>query len=60
MSRLHFNNKKSIISYSGPMLCMFQKAWVSVIEDSINSLLKHDHQQPRVKNSFLYLESSQI
>lgn len=37
-----------------------KKAWVSVIEDAINSLLKQDCQQPRVKNSFLYLESSQI
>ncbi|XP_067246329.1 pleckstrin homology domain-containing family G member 7 [Chanodichthys erythropterus] len=37
-----------------------KKAWVSVIEDAINSLLKQDCQQPRVKNSSLYLESSQI
>ncbi|XP_058606520.1 pleckstrin homology domain-containing family G member 7 isoform X2 [Onychostoma macrolepis] len=35
-----------------------KKAWVSEIEDAINSLLKQDCQQPRVKNSFL--ESSQI
>ncbi|XP_043072602.1 pleckstrin homology domain-containing family G member 7 isoform X2 [Puntigrus tetrazona] len=35
-----------------------KKAWVTEIEDAINSLLKRDCQQPRVKNSFL--ESSQI
>ncbi|XP_067275839.1 pleckstrin homology domain-containing family G member 7 [Pseudorasbora parva] len=37
-----------------------KKAWVSVIEDAINSLLNQDCQQPRIKNSALYLESSQI
>ncbi|KAL1256959.1 hypothetical protein QQF64_012504, partial [Cirrhinus molitorella] len=35
-----------------------KKAWVSEIEDAINSLLKKDCQQLRVNNSFL--ESSQI
>ncbi|XP_051513199.1 pleckstrin homology domain-containing family G member 7 [Myxocyprinus asiaticus] len=37
-----------------------KKGWMSEIEDAINSLLKQDCQQPRVKNSMLYLESSQI
>ncbi|XP_051581012.1 pleckstrin homology domain-containing family G member 7-like [Myxocyprinus asiaticus] len=37
-----------------------KKGWMSEIDDAINSLLKQDCQQPRVKNSTLYLESSQI
>ncbi|XP_057204452.1 pleckstrin homology domain-containing family G member 7 isoform X1 [Triplophysa rosa] len=37
-----------------------KKAWMLEIENAVNSLLKQDSQQPRVKNSTLYLESSQI
>lgn len=37
-----------------------KKTWMLEIENAINSLLKQDSQQPRVKNSSLYLESSQI
>uniref|UniRef100_A0A8D0ANL7 Pleckstrin homology domain containing, family G (with RhoGef domain) member 7 n=1 Tax=Sander lucioperca TaxID=283035 RepID=A0A8D0ANL7_SANLU len=37
-----------------------KKAWMSKIEDAVTALLKLDSQQPRVKSSSLWLESSQI
>ncbi|KAM9481198.1 pleckstrin homology domain-containing family G member 7 isoform 1-T1 [Clarias gariepinus] len=37
-----------------------KKAWLSEIEEAVGALLKRDSQQPRLKNSSLYVESSQI
>ncbi|XP_066541016.1 pleckstrin homology domain-containing family G member 7 [Hoplias malabaricus] len=37
-----------------------KKVWLSEIEEAVSAVLKQDCQQPRVKNSALYLESSQI
>ncbi|KAF4091678.1 hypothetical protein AMELA_G00039300 [Ameiurus melas] len=37
-----------------------KKAWLSEIEEAVGALLKRDSQQPRLKSSSLYVESSQI
>ncbi|XP_077372661.1 pleckstrin homology domain-containing family G member 7 isoform X2 [Festucalex cinctus] len=37
-----------------------KRAWLSKIEEAVTALLKRDSQQARVKNSSLWLESSQI
>ncbi|KAI4901641.1 hypothetical protein NFI96_012816 [Prochilodus magdalenae] len=37
-----------------------KKVWLSEIEEAVSAVLKRDSQQPRVKNSSLYLESPQI
>uniref|UniRef100_W5LMA0 Pleckstrin homology domain containing, family G (with RhoGef domain) member 7 n=1 Tax=Astyanax mexicanus TaxID=7994 RepID=W5LMA0_ASTMX len=37
-----------------------KKAWLSEIEEAVGGMLKRDRQQPRIKNSSLYVESSQI
>ncbi|KAL6478998.1 hypothetical protein MHYP_G00124310 [Metynnis hypsauchen] len=37
-----------------------KKVWLSEIEEAVGAVLKSDCQQPRIKNSSLYLESSQI
>ncbi|GAA6101698.1 pleckstrin homology domain-containing family G member 7 isoform X1 [Tachysurus ichikawai] len=37
-----------------------KKAWLSEIEEAVCALLKRDSQQPRLKNSSLFVESSQI
>ncbi|XP_076588223.1 pleckstrin homology domain-containing family G member 7 [Chaetodon auriga] len=37
-----------------------KRAWMSQIESAVTALLKLDSQQPRVKSSSLWLESSQI
>ncbi|XP_072551238.1 pleckstrin homology domain-containing family G member 7 isoform X2 [Salminus brasiliensis] len=37
-----------------------KKAWLSEIEEAVGGMLKRDCQQPRVKNSSVYVESSQI
>lgn len=37
-----------------------KKVWISKIEGAVTALLKQDSQQPRVKSSSLWLESSQI
>lgn len=41
-------------------VCVLQKAWLSEIEEAVGALLKRDSQQPRLKSSSLYVESSQI
>lgn len=38
----------------------FQKEWMSKIEGAVTTLLNMDSEQPRVKSSTLWLESSQI
>lgn len=42
------------------VLCVFQKAWLSEIEQAVSSLLKQDSLQPRINNFSHYTESSQI
>ncbi|XP_027017229.1 pleckstrin homology domain-containing family G member 7 isoform X2 [Tachysurus fulvidraco] len=37
-----------------------KKAWLSEIEEAVCALLKRDSQQPRLKSSSLFVESSQI
>ncbi|KAL7878685.1 hypothetical protein AOLI_G00096590 [Acnodon oligacanthus] len=37
-----------------------KKVWLSEIEEAVGAVLKSDCLQPRIKNSSLYLESSQI
>ncbi|KAG7333311.1 hypothetical protein KOW79_003446 [Hemibagrus wyckioides] len=37
-----------------------KKAWLSEIEEAVGALLKRDSQDPRLKSSSLYVESSQI
>lgn len=39
---------------------LLQREWLSKIEGAVTTLLKLDSQQPRVKSSSLWLESSQI
>lgn len=53
-------NARHWLHYWAGVLCVLQKAWLSEIEEAVGALLKRDSQQPRLKSSSLYVESSQI
>lgn len=49
-----------IFQFLNTLMFVLQKVWMSKIEGAVTALLKLDSQQPRVKSSSLWLESSQI
>lgn len=44
----------------GFVYVLLQKVWLSEIEEAVGAVLKRNCQQPRLKNSSLFVESSQI